>query len=61
MVDEWMRGDFSVDPYITHHMNHDNINTAFDLLKAGKSIRSVIHFRPEETMVGDDLPGEIIL
>ena len=41
-------------------MNHDNINTAFDLLKAGKSIRSVIHFRPEETMVGDDLPGEII-
>ncbi|MCJ8334687.1 MAG: S-(hydroxymethyl)glutathione dehydrogenase/class III alcohol dehydrogenase [Epibacterium sp.] len=60
MVDEWMRGDFSVDPYITHHMNHDNINTAFDLLKAGKSIRSVIHFRPEETMVGDDLPGEII-
>ena len=61
MVDEWLRGDFSVDPYITHHMNHDNINTAFDLLKAGKSIRSVIHFRPEETMVGDDLPGEIIL
>ena len=40
MVDEWLRGDFSVDPYITHHMNHEQINTAFDLLKAGESIRS---------------------
>ena len=43
MVDEWVNGNFSVDPYITHHMHHKQINTAFDLLKAGKSIRSVIH------------------
>ncbi|WP_417700799.1 S-(hydroxymethyl)glutathione dehydrogenase/class III alcohol dehydrogenase [Pseudophaeobacter sp.] len=57
MVDEWLRGDFDVDPYITHNMTHDQINTAFDLLHAGKSIRSVIHFQPSDTMLVNDLPG----
>lgn len=60
MVDEWLRGDFDVDPYITHNMDHDQINTAFDLLKAGKSIRSVIHFQPNETMKVNNLPGIIV-
>ena len=54
--DEWPRGDIDVDPYITHHMTHDKINTAFDLLKAGESIRSVIHFRSGETMTVNSLP-----
>ena len=60
MVDESMRGDFSVDPYITHHMKHDQINTAFDLLKAGESIRSVVHFQPADTMSVNSLPGKIV-
>ncbi|MTH63941.1 S-(hydroxymethyl)glutathione dehydrogenase/class III alcohol dehydrogenase [Paracoccus shanxieyensis] len=60
MVDEWLRGDFSVDPYITHNMAHEQINTAFDLLHAGESIRSVIHFRPQDTMFVNSLPGKII-
>ncbi|KIC07548.1 S-(hydroxymethyl)glutathione dehydrogenase [Leisingera sp. ANG-M1] len=60
MVDEWLRGDFDVDPYITHNMTHDQINTAFDLLHAGKSIRSVIHFQPNDTMRVNDLPGVIV-
>ncbi|VCU61907.1 S-(hydroxymethyl)glutathione dehydrogenase [Tritonibacter mobilis] len=60
MVDEWLRGDFDVDPYITHNMTHDQINTAFDLLHAGKSIRSVIHFQPSDTMRVNDLPGIIV-
>lgn len=60
MVDEWLRGDFSVDPYITHNMTHEQINTAFDLLHAGESIRSVIHFRPEQTMLANDVPGLIV-
>ncbi len=60
MVEEWLRGDYSIDPYITHHMTHNQINTAFDLLKAGESIRSVIHFRPEETMLVNSLPGKIV-
>ncbi|WGR62219.1 S-(hydroxymethyl)glutathione dehydrogenase/class III alcohol dehydrogenase (plasmid) [Paracoccus ferrooxidans] len=60
MVDEWLRGDFDVDPYITHNMTHEQINTAFDLLHAGESIRSVIHFRPDETMRVNSLPGRIV-
>lgn len=60
MVDEWLRGDFDVDPYITHNMTHEQINTAFDLLHAGKSIRSVIHFQPNDTMLINDLPGVIV-
>lgn len=60
MVDEWLRGDFDVDPYITHNMAHEQINTAFDLLHAGESIRSVIHYQPQETMLVNTLPGKII-
>lgn len=60
MVDEWLRGDFDVDPYITHNMTHDRINTAFDLLNAGESIRSVIHYQPQDTMLVNTLPGKII-
>jgi len=60
MVDEWLRGDFDVDPYITHNMTHEQINTAFDLLHAGESIRSVIHYQPQETMRVNNLPGKIV-
>ncbi len=60
MVDEWLRGDFDVAPYITHNMTHDQINTAFDLLHSGKSIRSVIHFQPNDTMLMNNLPGVIV-
>ncbi|TVQ53076.1 MAG: S-(hydroxymethyl)glutathione dehydrogenase/class III alcohol dehydrogenase [Rhodobacteraceae bacterium] len=60
MVDEWLSGAFDIDPYITHNMTHEQINTAFDLLKAGQSIRSVIHFRPDETMRHNALPGVIV-
>ncbi|WP_193562410.1 MULTISPECIES: MDR/zinc-dependent alcohol dehydrogenase-like family protein [Acetobacter] len=37
MVDEWLAGKFSVDPYIAHNMTHDWINTAFNLLHRGRS------------------------
>lgn len=60
MVDEWLRGDFSVDPYITHNMTHDQINTAFHLLNVGEAIRSVIHYQPQRTMLANDLPGKIL-
>ncbi|WP_217540182.1 hypothetical protein, partial [Stenotrophomonas sp. GbtcB23] len=49
-----------VDPYITHNMTHEQINTAFDLLHAGESIRSVIHFQPQETLLVNTLPGKIV-
>jgi S-(hydroxymethyl)glutathione dehydrogenase/alcohol dehydrogenase len=33
-----------IDPLITHTMPLDRINDAFDLMHAGKSIRSVVMF-----------------
>ena len=44
IVEQYMRGDFKLDDFITHTMGLDRINEAFDLMHAGKSIRSVIHF-----------------
>ena len=44
MVEEAMRGDIDLDPFITHKMPLEQINDAFDLMHEGKSIRTVIHF-----------------
>ena len=44
MVDQYMDGEIKVDEFITHTMGLEDINKAFDLMHAGKSIRSVIHF-----------------
>ncbi len=44
MVEEAMRGEIKLDPYITHRMPLERINEAFELLHAGKSIRSVIEY-----------------
>ena len=41
-VDWYMDGKIEIDPMITHTMPLDEINTAFDLMHAGKSIRSVV-------------------
>lgn len=49
-----------MDSHITHNMTREQINTAFDLLHASKSIRSVIHFLPDETMKTNSQPGIII-
>lgn len=42
IVEQYMRGDFELDTFITHTMGLEEINTAFDLMHEGKSIRSVI-------------------
>jgi S-(hydroxymethyl)glutathione dehydrogenase/alcohol dehydrogenase len=44
MVDQYMNGEIKVDEFITHTMPLEDINTAFDLMHEGKSIRSVVHF-----------------
>jgi S-(hydroxymethyl)glutathione dehydrogenase/alcohol dehydrogenase len=44
MVEDAMRGDIELDPFITHNMPLEQINEAFDLMHEGKSIRTVIHF-----------------
>ncbi len=44
IVDWYMDGKINIDDLITHVMPLDKINEAFDLMHAGKSIRSVITF-----------------
>ncbi len=44
IVDWYMDGKINIDDLITHVMPLDEINEAFDLMHAGKSIRSVITF-----------------
>ncbi|MFT4584401.1 MAG: S-(hydroxymethyl)glutathione dehydrogenase/alcohol dehydrogenase [Gammaproteobacteria bacterium] len=44
IVDWYMDGKIEIDPMITHTMPLDKINDAFDLMHAGKSIRSVVTF-----------------
>jgi S-(hydroxymethyl)glutathione dehydrogenase/alcohol dehydrogenase len=42
IVDWYMEGKINIDDLITHTMPLDQINTAFDLMHAGESIRSVV-------------------
>ena len=42
IVDWYMTGKIEIDPMITHVLTLDEINTGFDLMHAGTSIRSVV-------------------
>ncbi|MCG8504379.1 MAG: zinc-binding dehydrogenase, partial [Sphingomonadales bacterium] len=42
IVDWYMDGKINIDDLITHTMPLDDINSAFDLMHAGESIRSVV-------------------
>ena len=42
IVDWYMEGKINIDDLITHTLPLDEINTAFDLMHEGKSIRSVV-------------------
>ncbi len=42
IVDWYMDGKINIDDLITHTLPFDDINEAFELLRAGKSIRSVL-------------------
>jgi S-(hydroxymethyl)glutathione dehydrogenase/alcohol dehydrogenase len=44
IVDWYMEGNIYIDEMITHTMPLEEINTAFDLMHEGKSIRSVVTF-----------------
>jgi S-(hydroxymethyl)glutathione dehydrogenase/alcohol dehydrogenase len=43
-VERYLAGDIKVDEFVTHTMPIGEINRAFDLMKQGKSIRSVVTF-----------------
>ncbi len=44
IVDWYMDGKINIDDLITHTMPLEEINTAFDLMHSGESIRSVVQF-----------------
>ncbi len=44
MVEDAMKGDIDLAPFVTHTMGLEEINEAFELMHEGKSIRSVIHY-----------------
>ncbi len=44
IVDWYMEGKINIDDLITHTMPLEEINTAFDLMHGGESIRSVVNF-----------------
>ena len=44
MVEDAMKGDIDLAPFVTHTMQLERINEAFDLMHEGKSIRTVIHY-----------------
>ncbi len=51
MVEDAMKGDINLKPFVTHTMGLQAINQAFDLMHEGKSIRSVVNFAAAGTDV----------
>ena len=43
-VDQYMNGEIKIDEMVTHTMGLEDINSAFDLMHSGESIRSVVIF-----------------
>jgi S-(hydroxymethyl)glutathione dehydrogenase/alcohol dehydrogenase len=43
MVDQAMRGEIKLEPFITHQLPLSRINEAFELMHRGESIRTVVH------------------
>ncbi|VDP86001.1 unnamed protein product [Echinostoma caproni] len=44
LVDSYMAGSLKVDEFITHRFPLDRIDTAFEVMHSGQSIRSMIDF-----------------
>ncbi|MCE7032992.1 S-(hydroxymethyl)glutathione dehydrogenase/class III alcohol dehydrogenase [Lysobacter sp. GX 14042] len=44
MVEDAMKGDIQLEPFVTHTLPLDRINEAFELMHEGKSIRTVIRY-----------------
>ncbi len=44
LVDRYLAGEIDVEPFISHRLTLDQVNTAFELMEAQDGIRSVITF-----------------
>ena len=51
MVDDYLDGTFDFKDFITHKMPLSDINEAFELMKKGESIRSVVYFNDNQNEV----------
>lgn len=45
-VDRYLAGELKIDELVTHNISHENINSAFEWMHAGESIRTVAHYNP---------------
>jgi S-(hydroxymethyl)glutathione dehydrogenase/alcohol dehydrogenase len=45
LVEEYLDGTFKIDEFITHNMDLEKINEAFELMHKGESIRSIVHLK----------------
>ncbi len=45
LTDRYVKGELKIDSLISHRFKLDQINEAFDLLKAGKVIRAIIEYQ----------------
>lgn len=43
-VNQYMSGDINIDDFVTYDLPFEQVNEALDLLHAGKSIRTVLHY-----------------
>ena len=44
LVEKYLNKELKVDEFITHNLSLEEINTSFDLMHDGKSLRAMIHF-----------------
>ncbi|KAH6580606.1 hypothetical protein BASA61_009541 [Batrachochytrium salamandrivorans] len=44
LVEKYMNGSLDIDSYVTHKFCLADINTAFDVMHAGESVRGVVDF-----------------
>jgi S-(hydroxymethyl)glutathione dehydrogenase/alcohol dehydrogenase len=44
LIDLYMDGKIDLDHQITHRLDLTDVNRGFDLMRNGKSVRSVVHF-----------------
>ncbi|KAI9207360.1 chaperonin 10-like protein [Polychytrium aggregatum] len=44
LVEKYMTHQLDIDSYVTHNYKLEDINKAFDVMHAGESIRSIVHF-----------------
>ena len=44
LVERWLAGDIDVEPFVSHTMELDDVNEAFELMERQDGIRSVLRF-----------------